>query len=68
MDPVSFERLTEQVIGRWIDSEAKSRGGSKWNALVLARVEKGNSPGGESTRTGVLVRRLQHLMSWRLLN
>jgi len=54
MDPISFERLTEQVIGWWIDSEAKSRGVSKWSALVLARVAKGNSPGGKSTRTGVL--------------
>jgi len=55
MDPVSFARLTEQVIGRWIDNKAKGKGISRWSAAVLARVTAGNSPGGQSTRTGMLV-------------
>jgi len=46
MDPVSFARLTEQVIGRWIDNKAKGKGISRWSAAVLARVTAGNSPGG----------------------
>jgi len=55
LDPIIFSRLTKQVIGRWIDPEAKKRGVSKWTAQVLEQVAKGNSPGGESTRTGILV-------------
>jgi hypothetical protein len=48
-------RLTEQVIGRWIDRAAQEEGISKWKDSVLAEVEKGNAPGGQSTRTGILV-------------
>jgi len=55
LDPVTFLRLTEQVIGRWIDREAQAEGISKWKNSVLADVEKGNAPGGQSTRTGILV-------------
>ena len=51
LDPVAFMRLTEQVVGRWIDREAKEEGISKWKDSVLAEVEKGNAPGGQSTRT-----------------
>jgi hypothetical protein len=51
----SFQRLTEQVIGRWIDPEAKAHGESKWKDSVLAHVEHGNSPGRKSTQTGILV-------------
>jgi hypothetical protein len=61
MDPISFLRLTEQVIGRWIDQSAKSRGISKWSDLVMARVKVGNSPHSASTRKGVLVRSTFHL-------
>ncbi|KAJ7798099.1 hypothetical protein B0H14DRAFT_3157086, partial [Mycena olivaceomarginata] len=51
-----FYRLTEQVVGRWIDSEARARGTSKWKDSVLQNVErgKGNAPGGHTTRCGVL--------------
>ena len=54
-DCASFGRLTEQVIGRWIDDSARSRGVYKWRDSVLARVAAGNSPGGQWTRTGILV-------------
>lgn len=55
-----FYRLTEQVIGRWIDADARERGTSKWKDSVLRNVErgKGNAPGGQTTRCGVLVRPL----------
>ena len=56
MDSMAFARLTEQVIGRWIDSEAKGRGVSQWTASTLTRVATGNSPGGQSTCQGILVR------------
>ncbi|KAF7969542.1 hypothetical protein HWV62_26939 [Athelia sp. TMB] len=52
MNRGSFHQLTEQVIGRWID--AKLRGISQWTDVVLARAAVGNSPGGQSTRTGIL--------------
>lgn len=55
VDPKAFARLTEQVIGRWIDGEAKRRGVSRWAASVMVRVAAGNSPGGQSTRRGILV-------------
>ena len=55
IDPVAFMRLTEQVVGRWIDRAAQEEGISKWKDSVLAEVEKGNAPGGQSTRTGILV-------------
>ncbi|KAK7024599.1 hypothetical protein VNI00_016160 [Paramarasmius palmivorus] len=54
---VNFElygRLREQVVGRWIDREAKARGESKWRDEILERVKNGNSPGGQTTRTGIL--------------
>jgi hypothetical protein len=60
IDPKSFSRLTEQVIGRWIDSKAKDRGVSQWNPSVMARVAAGNSPGGQSTRPGILVSHFMH--------
>jgi hypothetical protein len=52
----SFSRLTEQVVGRWIDQEAKKCGVSCWKESVLERVRKGSAPGGNSTRIGILVR------------
>ncbi|KAJ6632261.1 hypothetical protein B0H10DRAFT_1639305, partial [Mycena sp. CBHHK59/15] len=53
----AFWRLTSQVVGTWIDPEAKARGVSKWKASVLSNVErgKGNAPSGHTTRTGILV-------------
>jgi hypothetical protein len=55
LDHVTFLRLIEQVIGRWIDREAQAEGISKWKDSVLAEVQKGNAPGGQSTRAGILV-------------
>jgi hypothetical protein len=54
--PEIFDRLTPQVVGTWIDREAKAKGINKWKDSVLERVEKGAAPGGESTRAGILVR------------
>lgn len=54
-NPKDFSKLTEQVVGRWMDQEAKKSGISKWKDSVLARVAKGNSPGGQNTRSGILV-------------
>lgn len=68
MHPTLFESLTEQVVGRWIDSDAKKRGVSRWKDSVLAHIKKGNSPRGESTQTGALVRfqlvMLSHCSYW----
>lgn len=50
-----FARLTEQVVGRWIDRDAKAQGVSKWKNTVLAQITKGNAPRGENTRVGILV-------------
>ncbi|KAJ7749535.1 hypothetical protein DFH07DRAFT_746668, partial [Mycena maculata] len=70
----TFYKLTEQVVGGWIDKEAKARGVSKWKDSVLRNVEKGkgNAPGGHTTRTGILqpypeIRKLinDHLTSLR---
>ena len=55
-NPKAFATLTEQVVGRWIDPEGKRQGISRWKESVLELVKKGNSPGGDSTRTGILVR------------
>ena len=54
-NPQLFLRLTEQVVGRWIDRDARDAGLNKWKDSVLARVKRGNAPGGENTRFGVLV-------------
>jgi hypothetical protein len=56
LSPATFSGLTEQVVGRWIDSEAKAvHGTSKWSDSTLQRVVAGNAPGGQSTRAGILV-------------
>jgi hypothetical protein len=64
IDPMAFLKLTEQVVGRWIDRVAQEEGISKWKDSVLAEVEKGNTPGGQSTRTGILV---SLFISWAIL-
>lgn len=56
INPKTFSRLKEQVIGRWIDPEAKKRGVSRWKESVVNHIKKGNAPGGETTRAGILVR------------
>jgi len=55
LNPKVFDRLTEQVVGRWIDPVAKAQGESQWKESVLARVAKGNTPGGQNTTVGILV-------------
>ncbi|KAF8068571.1 hypothetical protein FPV67DRAFT_1448488 [Lyophyllum atratum] len=54
LNPKCFAKLTEQVVGRWIDQEAKAEGIYQWRASILERVRRGNAPGGEQTRFGVL--------------
>ncbi|KAJ7924628.1 hypothetical protein B0H13DRAFT_2578172 [Mycena leptocephala] len=51
-----FSRLTEQVIGRWIDGDSRDRGTSKWKDSVIQNVArgKGNAPSGHTTPFGVL--------------
>jgi hypothetical protein len=56
----SFSRLTEQVVGRWIDPDAKKRGVSCWKESVLERIKRGNAPGGDTTRVGILVRQFMY--------
>jgi len=48
-----FKRLTSQVIGCWIDRSGS--GPPRWSDKTLARVGQGNSPGGITTRVGILV-------------
>jgi len=52
----AFEKLTEQVVGRWIDPEAKEEGISRWKDSMFANVERENAPGGGNTCVGILVR------------
>ncbi|GLB45667.1 hypothetical protein LshimejAT787_2500590 [Lyophyllum shimeji] len=54
LNPKCFAKLSEQVIGRWIDREPKAEGIYRWRASVLEHVRRGNAPGGERTRFGVL--------------
>ncbi|KAJ3787771.1 hypothetical protein GGU10DRAFT_414740 [Lentinula aff. detonsa] len=54
MNPQLFRRLTPQVLGRWTNDEAKSRGEYRWKASVLEKVKHGNAPGGHTTRRGIL--------------
>ncbi|KAJ7864094.1 hypothetical protein B0H14DRAFT_3605365 [Mycena olivaceomarginata] len=50
-----FHRLTEQVIGRWMDRDENNKRVSKWKDSVLENVaHRGNAPGGHNTRCGVL--------------
>lgn len=58
-NPKDFSRLTPQVVGKWICPIAKKQGVSQWSVKVMARVKRGNQPGGETTRTGVLVSRFK---------
>ncbi|KAJ7759792.1 hypothetical protein DFH07DRAFT_772123 [Mycena maculata] len=54
MAPETFRTLTSQVVGRWIDKDAKARGVDKWLDSVLEKVPSGAAPGGQSTRAGIL--------------
>lgn len=55
LNPGVFATLTPQVVGRWIDADARKCGTSRWSTKVLDRVKAGNSPGGQTTRMGILV-------------
>lgn len=61
LDQVIPAWLAEQVVGRWIDADAKKRGVSKWTKEILDHVAKGNSPHRESMRAGILVSLHVHL-------
>jgi hypothetical protein len=51
-----FHRLTEQVIGRWMDRDENNKRVSKWKDSVLENVaHRGNAPGGHNTQCRVLV-------------
>ncbi|KAJ7848553.1 hypothetical protein B0H13DRAFT_1906651 [Mycena leptocephala] len=52
-NPKDFQHLREQTIRTWLTHEG---GTSRWKDMVLKRVEegKGNTPGGQTTRCGVL--------------
>lgn len=54
-NPSLFKTLTRQVLGRWIDQDAKLKGVFKWKDSVLEDVKHGNSPRGQTTRRGILV-------------
>lgn len=54
-NPQLFQTLTPQVVGRWVDEEARRRGEYKWKASILEKVKCGNAPGGSNTRRGILV-------------
>jgi hypothetical protein len=51
-NPQTFKALNVRTIRKWID-----RSGTipRWNDTVLKRISKGNQPGGENTRQGILV-------------
>jgi hypothetical protein len=51
-DPVLFAKLVPQTLGAWIDRSGNRPVLSK---KTLQRVARGNSPGGLTTRVGVLV-------------
>lgn len=53
LDPVVFAKLVPQTLGAWIDRSGES---PRWSDSTLAQVERGNSPGGLTTRVGVLIK------------
>lgn len=53
VDPVLFAGLHTQTLRRWIDSSGEQ---AVWSKRTLERVATGYSPGGMTTRIGVLVR------------
>lgn len=45
-NPALFSTLTEQLVGRWIDKDARATGKFKWSAAVEAKIKLGvSSPG-----------------------
>jgi hypothetical protein len=55
-NPTQFATITAQVIGRWI--ERPTDGPARWSDKVLtrSRAAAGYAPGGQNTRSGILVR------------
>ena len=53
LNHAQFQRLAPQTLGRWIDRSGES---PRWSDKTLERVQAGNSPGGVTTRVGILVR------------
>ena len=51
-DPILFAKLAPQTLGAWIDRFGDI---SVWSKKTIERVKRGNSPGGFTTRVGVLV-------------
>ena len=66
LNPKGFEKLMEQVIGRWFCLEAKKQGKSRWSKEVLDHVRKLHLPRGEIMRMGILVWKLYCLL-WKVL-
>jgi hypothetical protein len=54
-DDAILKKLTEQILGCWIDPVAKECGVSKCKDSVLERMKKGNSPQGATTLARFLV-------------
>jgi hypothetical protein len=52
-NPRLFAKITPQVIGRYI--ERPPGGPPRWSTRFLNRVQEGNRPHGQTTRTGILV-------------
>jgi hypothetical protein len=51
-NPVIFARLTQQVLGRWIDRSGET---DEWSAETLEKVACENRQGGVTGRIGVMV-------------
>lgn len=66
-DSVAYKTLTPQVVGRWFCPEAATRGESEWRESVLLKVQTGNAPGGQSTRSGILVCEISDCMDLELI-
>ncbi|KAF7371817.1 DDE-1 domain-containing protein [Mycena venus] len=54
LTPQTFHRLREQVVGTWIDKNARAMGQFRWLDSVLENVATGAALGGQSTRAGIL--------------
>ena len=52
INPTQFGHLTPQVLGQWIDWDGES---ARWSDRTLECAQSGNSPGGVTTRVGVLI-------------
>ncbi|KAF8196183.1 hypothetical protein BJ912DRAFT_1056612 [Pholiota molesta] len=53
VDPVLFKALHPQTLRKWIDSKGDA---PRWSDRTLERVVAGHSPGGLTTRIGILIK------------